>query len=368
MLGQEPARALPRQGPLTSAGAPARSARALLAVAVLFGGCAGVAEVTGTATQDDVLQLRTDLTALQTSVRQMRSQVDALGPQADGRLRDRTADVERQTSALTRRLDGLATTLTALTTRVDELTATVETLNRQPRATTPRSGAVVAPPATAAPAAPRSASPAPTAPSASSLPATAAPVLTPPTSPTPPAAVASPGATAMPAPGSSAAPLAPSSPAVASVPPPGARPSTGTLQPQDVYQAAYIDFSKGSYELAINEFRDFLRRYPEHPLASNAQYWIGEAHLALGRGHADAGRADEASRALQQAVQEFRKVLANYPRGDKAPAALYKEALVLIELKQPELAQTRLQYLIDNFPQAEETPLARERLTALKDR
>jgi len=44
------------------------------------------------------------------------------------------------------------------------------------------------------------------------------------------------------------------------------------------------------------------------------------------------------------------------------------EALALIELKQPQVAQARLQYLVDNFPQAEETPLARERLAVLKDR
>ncbi|PYN93863.1 MAG: tol-pal system protein YbgF, partial [Candidatus Rokuibacteriota bacterium] len=50
------------------------------------------------------------------------------------------------------------------------------------------------------------------------------------------------------------------------------------------------------------------------------------------------------------------------------PAALYKEALALLELKQPQVAQARLQYLVDNFPQAEETPLARERLTVLKER
>ena len=61
-------------------------------------------------------------------------------------------------------------------------------------------------------------------------------------------------------------------------------------------------------------------------------------------------------------------MLANYPRSDKAPAALYKEALVLVELKDPATAQARLQYLVDNFPQAEETPMARERLTALKER
>ena len=65
-------------------------------------------------------------------------------------------------------------------------------------------------------------------------------------------------------------------------------------------------------------------------------------------------------------MQEFRKVLANYPRADKASTALYKEALALIELKQPQQAAARLQYLVDNFPQAEETPLAKERLAALR--
>jgi TolA-binding protein len=154
-------------------------------------------------------------------------------------------------------------------------------------------------------------------------------------------------------------------------PPPvtaGARPSTNALQPQDIYQAAYIDFSKGSYALAMAGFREFLRRFPDHTLAGNAQYWIGESHFSLARGHANAGQADKATQELEQAVQELRKVVANYPRGEKAPTALYKEALALIELKQPGLAQQRLEYLVANFPQAEETPMARERLAAIKTR
>jgi TolA-binding protein len=162
-------------------------------------------------------------------------------------------------------------------------------------------------------------------------------------------------------------PDAPAAPPAAAQPP-GARPHTGALLPQDVYQAAYIDFSKGNYVLAISGFREFLRRYVEHELAANAQYWIGESHLAMARGHIDRGEAEPASGALQQAVQEFRRVLANYPRSDKAPAALYKEALALLELKQPAQAQARLQYLIETFPQAEETMLARERLAALRER
>jgi TolA-binding protein len=47
------------------------------------------------------------------------------------------------------------------------------------------------------------------------------------------------------------------------------------------------------------------------------------------------------------------------------PTALYKEALALVELKQMKVAQARLQYLVDNFPQSEEAPLARERLKSL---
>lgn len=274
---------------------------------MLLAGCAGVAEVTGTATQQDLVQLRADLTALQTTLQRARAAAETSSAQVDRRVRDQLAESERQAGALGRRLDGLATSLTTLTTRVDELAARVDTLSRQQRA---------------AAASPRPV-PAPSAPAPAPAPSTAA------------------------------------------VP---SRPTTGALQPQDIYQAAYIDFSKGSYSLAIAGFREFLRRYPEHELANNAQYWIGEAYFSLARSYTNASQADKASEALEQAVQEFKKVLANYPRGDKTPTALYKEALALIELRQPAQAQARLQYLVENFPQAVETPLARERLSALKAR
>jgi tol-pal system protein YbgF len=283
----------------------------------VLSGCAGVADVTGTASQEDVTLLRADVAALKTAVRQLRTQVDSL-PKTDARTREHGLDPERQAAGLTQRVDGLSTSLTVLTQRVDDLSAKVDALSRQRGAALPPTA-----PAPVAPESTHTARPAPSAP----------------------------------------APSAPAGPA-----PPGARSSTGALQPQDVYQAAYIDFSKGVYPLAVTEFRDFLRRYPDHELAPNAQYWIGEAHIAMARGYTDAKQAEPAANALRQAVQEFRKVLANYPRSDKAPAALYKEALVLIELKDPTTAQARLQYLVDNFPQAEETPIARERLTALKER
>jgi tol-pal system protein YbgF len=158
------------------------------------------------------------------------------------------------------------------------------------------------------------------------------------------------------------APGAPSSPGPAS---PSAPRGAGGPTAEQAYQAAYLDFSKGNYPLAIAGFREFVRRYPDAPLADQAQYWVGESLFSQARASLAAGQTDKATRELEQAVQEFRRVALNYPRGERVPTALYKEALALLELKQTKLAQARLQYLIDNFPQSEEAPLAKERLTAI---
>jgi len=293
----------------------------VLLLALSLAGCAEVQEATGVATQQDLLQLRQDMAAAQQAAQRARIDNDAIAAQVDKRVREHAGDNDRQISALTRQVDSLNDTITSLSSRVEELNSRVEALNRQARGAAPPAGAGAA------------GTPRPPA-ASTTTPSTGATTTTPPGP-------------------------------IAAVPP---RPTTGALQPQDIYQAAYIDFSKGSYSLAIAGFREFLRRYPDHELAGSAQYWIGEAYISLARGFTDASQGDKANESLEQAVQEFKKVQANYPRADKVPTALYKEALALIDLKQPALAQARLQYLVDNFPRAEETSLARERLTTLKSR
>jgi TolA-binding protein len=312
----------------------------LLVLPALVAGCAGVAEVAGTATTQDLMQLRADVTQLQLAVSRARADAEKQTAAVEALKAERSAISQRQADDLARRIEGLSASVTAMSGRLEEMAARLDAVSRRP-----------APPAAGAPPA----------------------VVAPPTAgPPPPAAV--PPLTAVrppaPSPGAPSTPSAPGSPfpapATPAAPPVVVRPQTGGLQPQDVYQAAYIDFSKGSYPLAVAGFREFLRRFPDHALAGAAQYWIGEAHFSLARGYTNAGQTDKATETLEQAVQEFRKVQANYARSDKAATALYKEALALLDLKQPAVAQARLQYLVDNFPQAEEAPLARERLAALK--
>ena len=333
MLGEESPRELPRQASLGPRKVLSAGRGLGLLLALSLTGCAEVQEATGVATQQDLLQLRQEMAAAQQSAQRGRVDPDAISAQVDKRVREQAGERDRQVATLNRQIDSLNDTVTSLSGRVDELSTKLDAVNRQLRGSAPAAGGAGAGAAATAP---------------------RPPVATPP------------GASAGSTSGAPAGTSAGSTPgAVAAVPP---RPTTGALQPQDIYQAAYIDFSKGSYSLAIAGFREFLRRYPDHELAGSAQYWIGEAYLSLARGFTDASQNDKASESLEQAVQEFKKVQANYPRAEKVPTALYKEALALLDLKQPALAQARLQYLVDNFPRAEETSLARERLTTLKAR
>lgn len=137
-------------------------------------------------------------------------------------------------------------------------------------------------------------------------------------------------------------------------------------KPEALYAEGFQKIKDKDFTGATETFKKFINLFPNHDLADNAQYWIGEAYFGLARGYANQGQADKATGALEQAVQEFRKVIVNYPRGEKVPTALYKEALALLELKQPSLAEARLKYLLEHFPQSEEAPLARDRLASLK--
>src|SRR5712692_10024575 len=105
MLGEEPTRAFPGQAALSSPAGAARRAAAgticglglLVAVVVALGGCSSVAEVTGTASQQDLLQLRTDVTALQLGLQRTRTDLEKQATQGDTRARQQAQDNQRQT-------------------------------------------------------------------------------------------------------------------------------------------------------------------------------------------------------------------------------------------------------------------------------
>ena len=49
-----------------------------------------------------------------------------------------------------------------------------------------------------------------------------------------------------------------------------------------LYQNALRDFTGGKYDLARQEFSDYLANFPSNDLASNAQFYLGEIDYAQG--------------------------------------------------------------------------------------
>ncbi len=92
----------------------------------------------------------------------------------------------------------------------------------------------------------------------------------------------------------------------------------GTLpDPNQLYNTAYADFSKGNYALAISGFEEYQEKFPGTALADNALYWIGECHFSQGN--------------FSEAVKAFDSLLEIYPRSDKAAASNLKKGLAYLD-------------------------------------
>lgn len=133
------------------------------------------------------------------------------------------------------------------------------------------------------------------------------------------------------------------------VAPPARRPMVEA--PDDykkTYDAAYLEVTRRSYDLAVAGFREFIKKYPHSSLADNARYWIGESFYA--------------QRKFKEAVLEFERVIGEYPGQDKVPAAMLKAGLCRQELGEKSKADQLWQKLLKLYPKSPEALLAKEKL------
>ena len=109
------------------------------------------------------------------------------------------------------------------------------------------------------------------------------------------------------------------------------------------YQKAYQAFTQQHYQQAIAAFEDFLVRYPNDIHSDNAQFWIGESHLRL-------GREDLASQAYHQILQNYE----HRPSGEgyKTPEAMYRLGEIALRKQKTLQAKQYLQAIQQRFPQS----------------
>jgi len=136
-----------------------------------------------------------------------------------------------------------------------------------------------------------------------------------------------------------------------SLAPTNAPPAAATPDPvaeQRAYDAALDVFKRGDYNGAIGAFTTFLRNYPRSPLASSAQYWIGNAQYA--------------KRDYRGSIASQRQLVQNYPDSPKIPDALLVIASAQADTGDNTSARKTLEDLMKRFPQSEAAQKARQRL------
>jgi tol-pal system protein YbgF len=128
-------------------------------------------------------------------------------------------------------------------------------------------------------------------------------------------------------------------------------PKSQAPPPDVLYNNALSDYNGAKYNLASQEFADYITYYGNTDLAGNAQYYIADIEYKQGN--------------YKQAVQDYDKVIEQYPSGNKASAAQLKKAYALLNLNQRDAGVRELRALIARYPKSLEAQQARERLSSL---
>jgi tol-pal system protein YbgF len=120
---------------------------------------------------------------------------------------------------------------------------------------------------------------------------------------------------------------------------------------QAAYDAAFAALKGGDYAKAIAGFKGLVASYPQSPLASNAQYWLGEAYYV--------------THDYPNAITAFQAVTAQWPDSRKAPDALVKIGFTQAALGKNGDARVTLESVLQRYPGTEAAQLATERLKRL---
>ena len=147
-----------------------------------------------------------------------------------------------------------------------------------------------------------------------------APVATAPTTPTSPASTLTIASTEAP---------------TTSEPPAGIVPEKSIANSTEQQYQTILDsfLEEKNYDRTIKDFKKFIQNHPKDTLASNAQYWIGEAYYS---------KAD-----YPKAITEFQKVIDKYPSSTKKCDTLLKQGMSFANMKDPSNAKLFLKETVD---------------------
>jgi tol-pal system protein YbgF len=145
--------------------------------------------------------------------------------------------------------------------------------------------------------------------------------------------------------------VAPTPPAASSVPAATSAPVT-TESPEVLYGRAFDALKAANYPEAISGMSGFVTQFPTHPLADNAQYWLGQTYYV--------------TRDYAKAIDAFTALGSRSPDSSKAPDALLKKGLSELSLGRNDAARASFNEVLRRYPQNDAARAAREQLGRLR--
>jgi tol-pal system protein YbgF len=156
-------------------------------------------------------------------------------------------------------------------------------------------------------------------------------------------------------PGATGAPTAPGAPGGATTsngpsdaPGGNSSPGMAPISADTLYQNALRDYTGGNYDLARQEFSDYIKNFPSNDLASNSQFYLGEIAYAQGD--------------FKQAIGAYNAVLVNYPKSFKLAASELKKGMAELESGERAAGIRDLRSVENRFPGSDESRRARAKL------
>ncbi len=120
--------------------------------------------------------------------------------------------------------------------------------------------------------------------------------------------------------------------------------------PAQLYKEARTLLLANDIDNAADLFATFAKKHPDHALADNAMYWLGECHYTAGK--------------YQTAVTVFKDLVKTYPKAEKVPDAMLKTGYAYLSMDDVNRASHFLKQVIKKYPFS---PAAEKAQDKLKD-
>jgi tol-pal system protein YbgF len=129
--------------------------------------------------------------------------------------------------------------------------------------------------------------------------------------------------------------------------------AAGSPEEVTAYREAYAAWRDGQNQVCIDRFRAFLQTYPKSAYADDGAFWMADCHYKQGD--------------YKNAVLRFDDVVRNYPTGNKAPEALYRQGEALLKLGPNfnKAARRAFERVVKEYPDSATAAEARKQLEVL---